>query len=639
MSIDAEIRVSREPHLTPLACCPEFDVTEKSILELQAAQAEGWITGRGIVEQYLARIRAYDQAGPALNAMVTLNPEALEVADALDRERKRQGPRGPLHGIPLVIKDNFETREMPTSGGTLALANFWPMRDAFQVERLRQAGAILLGKTTLHELSAGITTVSSFTGQTRNPYDLHRVPGGSSGGTAVAVAASFAAAGMGSDTCGSIRIPACNQNLVGLRVTRGLSSRSGIIPLSPTQDEAGPLARSVADLALMLDATVGPDPNDPITRDAARHIPPSYFARLTDAALQGKRIGVLSRLFGEDPEESEVAAIVRNALDEMKRHGVELIELEALEIPGLDALMQGADVIVHEFKFALADYLAGFPSAPIKSLQEILDKRLHHEQLKATFLLRNQASERESEAYRAARDMRLQLREALISLHRSRQLDALAYPVLRRKATLIGQKQHGITSQLSAYSGLPAISMPAGFTEDGVPVGIELLALPYQETALLQIAHAWEKTARLRRPPFSTPPLMDRVAPPPLKCCVTIGSCGSGPAAELEFLYDRSTGRLSWKALAKRTESTESTASTDLVAVTLQNGPVLAHLLKAGQQSAESGIHLDARDRAALMNGALSVHLYTKQDPLGAAQGRLEMLEVPHVAHVRPFLR
>ncbi len=208
-----------------------------------------------------------------------LNPRALDEADALDRERAEKGPRGPLHGIPVLVKDNYDTVGMPTSGGALGLATLQPAADAFQVKRLRDAGAVILGKTTMHELAAGITTISSLTDQTRNPYDLQRVPGGSSGGTGAAVGASFAAAGMGSDTCGSIRIPAANQNLVGLRGTRGLSSRTGVMPLSSTQDIAGPLARSVTDLAIMLDATVGPDPADQIT-DRGRVAHPEELPRV-----------------------------------------------------------------------------------------------------------------------------------------------------------------------------------------------------------------------------------------------------------------------------------------------------------------------------------------------------------------------
>ena len=234
-----------------------FEVHEQSILDLQAAQTAGKVTSRGLVDSYLARIQAYDQAGPRLNAIVLINPRAREEAEALDRERGEKGPRGPLHGIPVLIKDNYDTADMPTSGGALALATLQPSADAFQVRKLREAGAVILGKTTMHELASGITNISSLTNQTRNPYDLYRTPGGSSGGTGAAIGASFAAAGMGSDTCGSIRIPAANQNLVGLRGTHGLSSRTGVMPLSSTQDIAGPLARTVTDLAIMLDATVG----------------------------------------------------------------------------------------------------------------------------------------------------------------------------------------------------------------------------------------------------------------------------------------------------------------------------------------------------------------------------------------------
>src|SRR3954470_856423 len=266
------------------------DVREKSIDELQSALTSGAVTSRALVLAYLSRIRAYDLQGPRLNAFISMNRRVLEAADALDRERAAGRVRGPLHGIPIVIKDNFETADMPTTAGSLALTGFMTGRDAFQVKRLRDAGAIVIGKTNLHELASGITTISSAGGQTRNPYDPSRTPGGSSGGTGAAVAASFAAAGMGSDTCGSIRIPAANNNLFGLRGTAGLSSRDGIIPLSHTQDIGGPLARTVADLVVMLDATVGADPADAVTAASAGHIPRSYAARLDAAALKGARI-------------------------------------------------------------------------------------------------------------------------------------------------------------------------------------------------------------------------------------------------------------------------------------------------------------------------------------------------------------
>ena len=250
----------------PQDASPGFDVWEKSVTELAAALESGTATSQDLVAQYLARIEAYDQQGPMLNAVVTVNPDAMAVAASLDAERATGSVRGPLHGIPVVVKDNYDTGDMPTTAGAIALATSIPPDDAFQARKLRDAGAIILAKTNMHELAYGLTTVSSFGGQTRNPYDPTRNPGGSSGGTGAAIAASFAAVGMGSDTCGSIRIPSSHQSLVGLRGTRGLSSRDGIIPLSSTQDIGGPLARSVEDLAITLDATVGFDPADPVAR-------------------------------------------------------------------------------------------------------------------------------------------------------------------------------------------------------------------------------------------------------------------------------------------------------------------------------------------------------------------------------------
>ncbi len=243
-----------------------FEVWEATIPEIQSAMEEGRVTSVQLVDLYLARIEAYDQKGPALNSILRINPNARSVAEGLDRERAESGARGPLHGIPMILKDNYDTVDMPTTAGSIALAGLVPHDDGFQVRKLREAGAIVLAKANMHELARGITSISSLGGQTRTPYDPSRNPGGSSGGTGASVAASFAAVGIGSDTCGSIRIPSAHHNLVGLRPTKGLSSIDGIIPLSHTQDTGGPLARSVVDLAIVLDATVGPDAADDATR-------------------------------------------------------------------------------------------------------------------------------------------------------------------------------------------------------------------------------------------------------------------------------------------------------------------------------------------------------------------------------------
>ena len=341
----------------------DFDVMEKSISELAEAMESGVVTSRMLVEMYLNRISAYDRKGPALRAMISINASALGRADELDAERAMTGARGLLHGIPIVVKDNFDTADMPTTGGIIALATSVPPDDAFQIRKLREAGAIILGKTNLHELARGITTISSFGGQTRNPYDPERNPGGSSGGTGAAVAASFGAVGMGSDTCGSIRIPSAHNALVGLRGTRGLSSRDGIIPLSHTQDIGGPLARTVSDLVAVLDVTVGRDPADDSTQLSEGRIPDSYSEALIGDALRGARLGVLTELVGEAAADRPVRDVIEAAIEEMRNEGAETVDLSET---GLPALLEGAGL--REFKFDLADYLSRTPGASVRSL-------------------------------------------------------------------------------------------------------------------------------------------------------------------------------------------------------------------------------------------------------------------------------
>ncbi len=616
VSADAQRRAPAAP-----AAAPPFEVFEQSILDLQAAQADGRVTSAGLVRSYLTRIAAYDQAGPALNAVVVLNPKAVEDAEALDRERAASGPRGPLHGIPMLVKDNYDTVGMATSGGALGLARLHPAADAFQVQKLRAAGAVILGKTTMHELAAGITTISSYTGQTRNPYDLARVPGGSSGGTGAAVAASFAAAGMGSDTCGSIRIPAAHQNLVGLRATRGLSSRHGVMPLSDTQDVAGPLARTVTDLALVLDATVGVDPADAVTAGAAAHVPPSYRAGFAVATMRGARLGVLRGLFGTAPEDDEVGGLMTKAIEAMKTQGAEVVETS---VPGLDDLLRESSVIGDEFKFDLADYLAKQPGAPVASLGEILDRGLHHEALDQTFRLRNAPERRDSEHYRQALVKRRALREAVLSTLEGQRLDALVYPTLRRKPALIGEAQIGSTCQLSATTGLPALSMPAGFTVDGLPVGIEMLGAAFAETRLLDLAFAWERATTPRRAPFSTPPLVNGAAPGPRTFTVAVPASGAPAAAAapmtaatVRVTYVPTTAQLTFEASA--------TGADAVLALAVhrrdgeRTGPLVAHLLPHGQKSATGTWTLRGRERDDFVAGRLVLRLYSERDPLGTA--------------------
>jgi Asp-tRNA(Asn)/Glu-tRNA(Gln) amidotransferase A subunit family amidase len=350
-----------------------FDVTEKSIRDLQAAMVDGRVTSEKLVELYLERIAAYDQSGPRLNAVVYINPNAARDARELDAERKARGPRGPLHGIPVLLKDNFETRDMPTTGGSLALRGIVPPRDAFQVAQLRRAGAVLLGKVNLHELALGLTSVSSLGGQTLNPYDVTRAPGGSSGGSGVAAATCFAAFTLGTDTSGSIRIPSSHNSLVGLRPSAGLSSRAGIIPFGHTQDTGGPMARTVEDAALVLDVTVGYDPADPTTEASSGRIPRSYTMLLKEGTLSGARIGVLAEFFGSAPEDQDVAIVVRRAIDEMKARGATAMDIV---VPDLATLVAASNLLTQELKVYLGNYLKN-AGAYAASLEEMLETGLH----------------------------------------------------------------------------------------------------------------------------------------------------------------------------------------------------------------------------------------------------------------------
>jgi amidase len=619
----AHLAPVRRAPAAPQAQSASFDIFEASITDLQDALSSGKVTSRQLVQAYLARIAAYDQAGPRLNAIVALNPHALAEADALDRERRTKGPRGPLHGVPLLVKDNYDTAEMPTAGGTLALATSQPSVDAFAVKRLREAGAIILGKTAMHELASGVTTVSSLTGISRNPYDPARSPGGSSGGTAAAVAANFAAAGMGSDTCGSIRIPAAYQNLFGIRGTRGLSSRAGMVPLSSSQDIGGPLARSVTDLAILLDATVGPDPADPSTLGAGGKIPKSYLDALRPQGLKGARIGVLRAMFGAAPEDREGLQIADRALDAMRAQGAEVVEVQ---VPGMEDLLKDSSVIAYEFKFELADYLARHPGAPVKSLAAIIAGGLDHEEVDGRLRQRDAVQRQDSEAYRAALAKRRALHDLMVKVMADQRLDAIAYPTSLRKPPLIGGDDMGggATCQLSATTGLPAIAIPAGFTPGELPVGLELLGGDFAEPTLLRLAYGWEQSARPRRAPFSTPRLVQGRAPGPLgSTAVASRPGGQGPKAEVRFKYDPTTGTLSFDAKVTRLGGDRVTAVTPQRREGQGPGPVIAQLVATGRTAGVGSLRLSARERADFLAGRLFIQLYTRAAPLGVGRADL----------------
>ena len=486
-----------------------FDVFEASISEIQNALSTGQINSEQLVQQYLDRIQAYDKQGPRLNSIVRINPEALMLARALDTERQRTGSRGPLHGVPIVVKDNYNTDHMPTTGGSVALANFIPSENAAQVDKLMQAGAIVLAKTNLHEYAYGITSISSLMGQTRNPYDPRRVPGGSSGGTGAAVAASFAAAGFGSDTCGSIRIPAAFNNLIGLRPSKGLSSIYGILPLSHTQDVAGPLARSVEDLAIILDIVSGYDSRDGATEIMRTAAAPAFVDRLHTAKLADLRIGKLQEYF--DGSDGAVVAAIEDAFDWYEQQGVEIVDVE---IPDMADLLRRSGLIGHEFKPDINQYLATFSDDESLNLNSIVSQGLYHEAVEGV-LSRSNTAEFDEQAYQAAIAVRSQLRAAIEAVMAEQDLDAIAYPTIKRTQVFTGDAQPGSNCSLSANSGLPALSVPVGLSSNGLPVGLELLGGFLQDAELLAIAQPYESALSSRRAPSTTPALESGLAPTP----------------------------------------------------------------------------------------------------------------------------
>ncbi len=596
-----------------------IEVAEASIPQLQAALASGAVTSRQLVKAYLARIAAYDQAGPALNSIVTLNPAALAQADALDKERATKGSRGTMHGIPVLVKDNFDTKDMPTSGGALALATFQPASDAYQVARLRAAGAIILGKTTLHELAMGITTISSLTGQSRNPYDVQRSPGGSSGGTGAAVAASFAAAGMGTDTCASIRVPAAYQNLFGMRTTRGLGSRTGVIPLSDTQDVAGPLARSVADLAAMLDATVGEDPADAVTKGAGAHMPRSYADALQAGALKGARIGLVRSLFAVVPEDTEGKEVYDKAIASLRGAGAEVIEVA---IPGLAEMLTDSNARRFEFVADLQRYLAGNPDAPVTSLAQIVNAGLHHDQLDKQMRDTLAETGRQSPGHQLALAKRAVVRGVTDALFAKERLDALLYPTALGRPPVIGAHVVHNNCRFSVDTGLPALAFPAGFTPRGLPVGLELLGPAFGEPRLLALAYGWEQLAKPRQPPFSTPALISGTAPGPQRAVASLSGAGSARAT-LRFTYEPTTARMH----AEVTASGNGKDAPFAIALHRSHeggpGPILVPILLRGQKRASADLVLDALARADLAAGRLAVVLYTAAAPLGTGRTAL----------------
>jgi len=499
-----------------------FDLEEATIATLQQRMQSGQDTSRSLVDKYLARIEAVDRSGPSLHSILEINPDARTIADQLDAERKARGPRGPLHGVPVVIKDNIATADrMMTTAGSLALVGVSPPKDAFIVTRLRAAGAVILGKTNLSEWANSRSTHSSSGwsgrgGQTKNPYALDRNPSGSSSGSGAAVAANLASAGVGTETDGSIVSPSNSNGLVGMKPTLGLLSRSGIVPIAHSQDTAGPMTRTVADAAVLLGAMSGRDADDPATRNADARGRHDYSASLDPYGLKGARIGVMrSKYFGYSPA---VDRIAEAAIAAMKQQGA--IVVDPANITTLGKFDDGEmEVLLFEFKADLNKYLTWLGAAsPVHSLKDVIAFNDAHRDQEMPYFGQEVMEMAEAKGpltsakYTSALARNRQLTRALgIDATMTKfKLDALVAPT-GAPAWLIdlvnGDSSFASAaspSSVAAVAGYPHITVPAG-SYRGLPVGMSFIGRAWSEPTLIKLAYAFEQATKHRKPPAFAP--------------------------------------------------------------------------------------------------------------------------------------
>ncbi len=504
-----------------------LELDSATVADLNAAFDKGTLTSERLVQLSIARIDAYDRKGPGLRAVITLNPKALETARALDAERKAKGKRSPLHGIPIVLKDNFDTFDLPTTGGSILLEGSIPPDDAFVVKKLRAAGAIILAKVNMSEFASGGAR-SSIIGQSHNPHDLDRTPSGSSGGTGVAIAAGYATIGLGTDTGGSIRGPVSSNGIVGLKPTLGLLSRDGIIPLALSFDTGGPMARSVYDVAVSLGVMAGVDAADTATRRSEGKSEADYTKNLKADALKGARIGIARDFMGAD---GEVDWLIESAIATMKQAGATVVEVRFPKWL-LDAKGEFYTAIRYpEFPVQIEQYLKTLgPSYP-KTLQQLIDRAqavtsprpdgAGPNATRWSMFARELASGTiDDYRYAAVRDHGLPLvRQVVEGVFASQTLDAVIYPTAPRRPDLIAAPPEtpggAATSgtNLANLTGFPDLIVPAGFTADGLPVGISFFGPAFSEGKLLGLGYSFEQLTHARRRPVHTPALPGETVP------------------------------------------------------------------------------------------------------------------------------
>ena len=508
IAIAASVLTAQQP-----GPAPPFRVEEATIPQIHEAMKTGRLTCRTLVDSYLRRIHAYDKNGPAINALVVINPDAQKLADDLDRRFLQGGLTGPLHCIPAIVKDNFETIGLQSAAGSLSLRGFVSNKDAFQVKRIKDAGALVLAKSNMAEFAfSPYETVNSILpGYSRNPYALDRVTAGSSGGTAAAVAANLGAIGLGSDTGNSIRGPAAHQALAGIRSTMGLTSRAGVVPLSLLADIAGPMTRSLADAVAVFQVIAGEDPDDPATSASRGRPIPNYAEALQRDGLRGARIGILRQAYERETTDPEVVEVFMAAVEDLKRAGATILDPARVELG--DVRRQPGAGSCAGFKYDINRYLAGLGDrVPVHTLEEIIRSRRFHPSIEARLRSAQEGTENgpETTACKAESEYRDAFRAAVAKTMDANKLDAFVYPTWSNPPRLIGDLNtpHGDNSQVfSPTTGWPAVNVPMGYTRGTLPAGITFFGRAWSEPTLIKLAYAYEQATHHRRPPATTPPL------------------------------------------------------------------------------------------------------------------------------------
>ena len=492
-----------------------FDLLETTIADVHAAYQSGTLTCRRLVEMYLDRIQAYDRNGPAINAIISINAEALKEADRLDQAFQSSGFVGPLHGIPIIVKDQADAAGMPTTLGSVLFKDYYPDRDAFVVARLKEAGAIILAKATLGELGGGDTHGSLF-GSTKNPYDLERTAGGSSGGSGASVSANFCTVAVGQEGFASIRRPSTWNCVVGMRPTAGLVSRSGVYAGWPSVNGSlGPMARSVTDLAKLLDVMVGYDPDDPVTARGVGRTPKSFTEMLDKEGLKGTRIGVLRESMGYDAEPgsedfNKITEVFDKAVADLKVAGAEIVD--PVTIPELKSLLAKRATNFKDEEESFAVWMSRSRKPPYGSRQEAMSKP---EFEKVTKRSRDRWTKAVTdEAHYEYLKAREQLMTHLLTVMADQKLDAVVHKAVEHQPTLI---KDGVNPPFVDQKGaphintflvyVPSIVVPAGFTRDRLPAGISFLGRPYDDANMIKFAYAYEQSTRQRKPPPTVTPL------------------------------------------------------------------------------------------------------------------------------------